>query len=611
MGIDLVTGRRRLVAVALFALFMVAPGIAQAQGNARYEVVIERDVMVPTRDATRLAIDIYRPDADGAFPALVERTPYDKTKSSEIRAGAHTYFAERGYVFLVQDVRGRYASEGTFYPFRDSGWHEHRDGFDTVAWIAAQPWSNGEVGVLGGSHSGQTAYMLAPTQPPALGAMFVRESAADLHKHWFYRGGAFEHGFVTNWVGRTLAKNVIERAYGGEQRTLAQAQVQGFLDHKDNHLWYLPVDRFPAFPHTKELSFYDDWIAHQSDGPYWWRQNVAMNHHLFTVPVYHQGGWYDIFLQGTIENYTGLRARAGSAVARDNQKLVIGPWIHGPSYVGVTEVGAVTFPGADEVQYNDIRLRWFDYWLRDIDNGVADEPPVLIYVMGDNRWRQENEWPLARTQYTRYYFGAGPSGSIGSINDGRLGRIPPGDAEQPATFRYDPDRPVPTLGGNTLYIASGPQDHRAADRQSLTFTSEVLTEALEITGPVTAILYAMSSAVDTDWTVRLTEVYPDGRSINIVDGVLRARYRDDPAVPRLIEPGKIYRYEVDLWATSNVFQAGNRLRVSVHSSNFPRWSRNLNIADSPEQGMRPEVAYNTVLHDDAWPSHIVLPVIPR
>ena len=593
----------------LLAVLLQLPATASAQTEARYDVIVETDVAVAMRDGTVLRLDIYRPDAAGPFPALIERTPYDKSRSSEIRAGAHTYFAARGYVFMVQDVRGRYESDGDFYPFRDAGWQARRDGYDTVAWIGEQAWSNGRIGIVGGSHTGQTAYMLAPTQPPGVAAMFVRESASDLHKHWIYRGGAFEHAFVTTWVGLTFAKDLIERSPASGPG--GQAAIHDFIAAPESYLWNLPVNEFPAFRDLPVLAFYDDWLAHQADGPYWWRQNVGMQHHRFTVPVYHLGGWYDIFLQGTIENYQGLATRAGTQLARDNQRLVIGPWVHGPSNVGVTEVGSLTFPGADDVQYNDIRLRWFDQWLRDVDSGLDDEPPVLIYVMGDNVWRHETEWPLARTQYTKFYFGAGPAGTISSLNDGRLGRAVPAHDQPPASFRYDPNQPVPTLGGNTLFIAGGPQDHRAADEMSLTFTSEPLAADLEVTGPVTAVLHALSSAVDTDWTVRLSEVWPDGRSINIVDGIQRARYRDDPAKPSLIEPGKIYTYEIDLWATSTVFKAGNRLRVSVHSSNFPRWTRNLNTATSPEEGLKPEVAYNTVLHEAAWPSHIVLPVIPR
>ncbi|MDP6951863.1 MAG: CocE/NonD family hydrolase [Alphaproteobacteria bacterium] len=588
----------RRIAVLFAGFLAVAP--VWAEDEARYGVIVERDVMVAMRDGVRLAIDVYRPDAPGTFPALVERTPYDKTRSSEIRAEAHTYFAERGYVFMVQDVRGRYASEGNYYPFRDAGWDARTDGYDTIAWIADQPWSNGSVGVVGGSHTGQTAYMLAQSQPPALGAIFARESASDLHKHWIYRGGAFEYGFVTAWVGLTFAGDIITRTLTERPAARARGAIQAFLDNPQPYFTQLPVNGFEPYSGIEGLSFYYDWLAEQADGPYWQRQAIAREHADFTVPVAHLGGWYDIFLQGTIENYEGLRDNAGSALARDNQRLVIGPWVHGPTNVGVTQVGELEFPGADAVGYNAIRARWFDHWLRGIDNGVTDEPPVLIYVMGDNRWRHENEWPLARTEVTNLYF----------REDG-LAAEAPGADEGASSFTYDPATPVPTLGGNTLFLPGGPRDHRAADALSLTFTGEPLDAPLEVTGPVTAVLYGASSAVDTDWTVRLSEVYPDGRSINIVDGIVRARYRDDPAAPHLLEPGEIVRYEVDLWATSNVFQAGNRMRVSVHSSNFPRWDRNLNTAESPEEGTTWVTATNTVYHDAEHPSHIVLPVIPR
>jgi putative CocE/NonD family hydrolase len=328
------------------------------------------------------------------------------------------------------------------------------------------------------------------------------------------------------------------------------------------------------------------------------------------VPVAHLGGWYDIFLNGTIKNYLGIQARGGGG-ARGNQKLVIGPWIHGPKNVGAVQVGALTFPGADLVQYNEIRLPWFDHWLKGMHTSAVDEPSVLIYVMGDNAWRAEHEWPLARTRYTKFYFHGGTSGSIASLNDGTLSTAAPRGAESPDTFRYDPLDPIPTLGGNTLFIPSGPQDHRDADARSLTYSSEPLPADLEVTGPITAVLHAMSSAVDTDWVVRLTDVYPDGRSINIADGILRARYRESRTTPTLIEPGTLYEYTIDLWATSTVFKAGHRLRVSVHSSSFPRWDRNLNTAESPEVGARTEVALNTIFHDELRPSHIVLPVIPR
>ena len=604
---------RRCAVALLVACVAVGWGTALADHEASRpdnEILVEENVMVPMSDGTRLATDIYRPRAAGKFPALVERTPYDKKNSSEIQVGAHRFFTERGYVILVQDTRGRYASEGTFYPNLDDAWLARRDGFDTVQWIAAQPWSNGKVGVIGGSQSGQTAYMIGPTQPPALNSMFVRESASDLHEEWFYRGGAFEHGFVTGWTGISFGSDILHRAFRDQSREAALGTLKAFIDNRESFYWHLPVSEFPVFKVAPGFQFYYDWTRHHDDGPYWWQQDVGLRHHLFQVPVYHLGGWYDIFLGGTIKNYLGIRA-TGGARARPNQKLVIGPWIHGPKNVGATKVGAFTFPGADAVQYNEIRLRWFDYWLKGMHTSVMDEPPVLIYVMGDNVWRAEREWPLPRTRYTNFYFHGGTGGSVYSLNDGRLSIAAPDAPEHPESFTYDPLHPIPTLGGNTLFIPSGPQDHRDADARSLTYTSDALGSDLEVTGPIRAVLYAMSSAVDTDWTVRLNDVHPDGRSINVADGVVRARYRDSRAAPRLIEPGRVYVYDIDLWATSNVFKAGHRLRVSVHSSNFPRWDRNLSTPDSPESGAKPETALNTIFHDELRPSHIVLPVIPR
>jgi hypothetical protein len=591
----------------VLAAFSIARA-AEPVSAARYKVLVERNVMVPMADGTRLAIDIYRPDAPGRFPALVERTPYDKTKSSEIQVGAHTYFAERGYLFLVQDTRGRYASQGRFYPFLDDGWLANRDGYDTVQWIARQSWCDGNVGVLGGSYTGQTAYMIAPTQPPALRALFVRESASDLFDHWVYRGGAFELGFLAAWSTRIFGPDVVARAFGDD--AAAKRRLESQIAKQDQDFWYLPVDSYPPLRWAPGWQHYYDWAAHNRDGPYWWQQNVGMQHERFQVPVYHLGGWYDIFLKGTIENYLGLRSRAATATARDNQKLVIGPWIHGPGNVSKVRVGELDFPGADQVDYNAIRLRWFDRWLKGIDTGVTREPPVLVYTMGANEWRTHSEWPPAGARSTPYYLGSGAPGTGPiSLYDGTLSSEPPAGAEGSASYVYDPQVPVPTLGGSTLFIPSGPTDHRKADAGSLTFTSAPLARDLEVTGPVTAVLYAQSSAPDTDWVVRLSDVYPDGRSILIVDGILRARYRDSMREPSPILPGATYRYDIDLWSTSNVFKAGHRLRVSVASSNFPRWDRNLNSAESPETGTQPQIARNTVLFSAEHPSHVLLPVL--
>jgi uncharacterized protein len=601
----------RLAAWLALSLLLAAAGLAAAQQQPAplYQVISERNVMVPMSDGTRLAIDIYRPDAPGKFPALVERTPYDKTKSSEIQVGAHTFFAERGYVFLVQDTRGRFASEGTFYPFIDDAWLRNRDGYDTVQWIARQAWSDGKVGVLGGSYTGQTAYMIAPTQPPALRALFVRESAADLFDHWVYRGGAFELGFIATWSTRTFGPDIVARAFP-DDADAAKRRLDTAIASLDGDLRHLPLATYPPLRWAPGWQYFYDWVGHDRDGPFWWQQNVARNHPLFQVPVAHLGGWYDIFLKGTIENFQGLQKNAGTTLARNNQKLVIGPWVHGPTNVGKVAVGELKFPGADEVDLNRTRLKWFDTWLKGIDAAVTSEPPILIYVMGANHWRTENEWPLARAHVKPYYLRAGDPGNATTLYDGQLSLEPPSAAEAFASYTYDPRDPVPTLGGNTLYLPSGPTDQRKAEVKCLTFSSGPLDRDLEVTGPLKAVLHAKSSAVDTDWVVRLSDVYPDGRSILIADGILRARYRESLSEPSLIAPGRVYRYDIDLWATSNVFKAGHRLRVSVTSSNFPRWSRNLNSAESPQSGAHFEIAENTVYFDAPRPSHLLLPVVP-
>ncbi len=605
----------RTVSFGLVVLLFAWSGAALAQvlkSEPTFEVIIDENVMVPMSDGTLMAVDVYRPDAEGKFPTLLERTPYNKSNFV-----GNAYFAERGFVYVESDTRGRFNSKGAFYPFLDDAWLENRDGFDTVNWVAKQPWSNGEVGVAGGSHTGQTAYMIGPTQPEPMKAIFARESASNLRDHWVFRGGAFEHGFITAWTARTFGPNVIEKAYEGAQRDNELAKLASAVADQANGYWNLPLNEYPVFKSTPGWQFYYDWVTNAKDGPYWWQQAIELKHNRFEVPVFHLGGWYDIFQDGTIKNFLGIQKNGATELARNNQKLVIGPWVHGPSNVGKTEVGEMMFPGADiypdgdELSYDTLRRRWFDVWNKGMDTGFTKEPPVLIYVMGDNKWRFEDEWPLARTQYTNYYFGGGQSGTIVSVNDGTLSAKTPQGAQNADSYEYDPLNPIMSNGGNALFIANGPLDQRESNARSLTYTSAVLTEDLEVTGPIKAVLHAMSSAVDTDWVVTLTEVYPDGRSMLIQDGILRARFRGSQTDPTLIEPGKIYEYEVDLWATSNVFKAGNRIRVAVQSSNFPRWDRNLNTAESPETGAKSVVALNTVFRDSVRPSHIVLPVIPR
>lgn len=593
-----------------FALPLALVALAWGQPPLLWgQAAIERDVRVAMTDGVHLALDVYRPAAPGRYPTLLERTPYGKAKSAEIGTRAHEYFPLRGYALIVQDVRGRGLSEGRYYPNVDDGWGERRDGQETAAWIARQPWSDGRVIAVGGSASGQTAYRLAATGAPTLAGLFVRESSADLHAEWFYRGGAFEHQFVTGWVA-SLGTEVVERAPAGPIKEAAAARLAGFkAGTRDGHR-RLPVYVPPVGALDDGFRFYDDWLAHPAADAYWQAQDISARHAHFAVPGCHLGGWYDIFLGGTIRHFEGIRRNARDASAREGQCLIIGPWTHGPNRLAVDKAGDLTFPGA-AIDINEWRLRRFEHWLGGAKPAAPHDAPVVIYVMGENRWRAEQEWPLARARQTRFHLRAGRSGSIDSLNDGTLRTEAPRATEPADRFVYDPADPVRTLGGNSLFGPDGPRDHRAADRRSLTYTSPPLTEDLEVTGPVNAVLFASSSAVDTDFVVRVSDVHPDGRSINIVDGIQRARYRRSPATAALLRPGQVERYEIDLWATSNVFKAGHRIRVSVTSSNFPRWDRNLNTAETPAKGTKHVRAENTIFHEPGRESHVVLPIVPR
>lgn len=573
----------------------------------RYETVHEKDVEIPMRDGTVLRANITRPRAEGRFPVLLERTPYNKEAGSENAVGSPEFFARRGYVVVIQDVRGRFASEGEFYPFRDDGAGDLRDGYDTVEWLARQPWSNGRVGTIGGSYSGATQYRNALSRPPHLRAMFVRESSADYYQEWVYRGGAFELGFNMDWALRVTLNNLDRLVSDEDRRRRLRGILERASEEKDH--WYGRLPLYP-FPPLEGLSdWFNDWLAHPQDGPYWWRFNVERYHHEIETPIYHLGGWYDIFLAGTLKHYTGLKRRARTEEARRAQKLIIGPWVHGPLNIGNSRAGEWDFGPQAALDFNELRLPWFDYWLKDIDTGVMDEPPVRIFVMGVNQWRHEEDWPPPGIRYTPYYFRTGPTGSIASLNDGALSPEPPQGSEDPNGYLYDPYDPVPTRGGSNLGIPNGVYDQREVEQRCLTFTSPPLERELEVTGPVKAVLYAMSSAPDTDWVVRLCDVHPDGYSRLLCDGILRARYRDSFQEPRPMEPGKVYRFEVDLWATSNVFLPGHRIRVSVTSSCFPRFDRNLNTSGPIHREAAGRTALNTVFHDTLRPSHIVLPVL--
>jgi uncharacterized protein len=560
-------------------------------------VSVLRDLVQPMRDGTRLRADVYLPDGPGPFPALVERTPYGKDNSPEMQVGAPPFFARHGYAVVVQDVRGRFASEGRFVPFHDDGWGPTRDGYDTVEWIATQPWCTGQVGTIGGSYAGATQYRLAPTRPPHLRAMYVRESSADYWAEWVYHGGAFELAFMLEWTVRWTYNNLAHLARSDAEYRARKGILERALAELPSWQRHVPLGPNPLVEGLDD--WYNDFLAHPEDGPYWRQWSIQSQHAEIDTPMVHLGGWFDIFLAGTLKNYMGIRAKGRTAAARAGQRLVVGPWVHGPWNMAKRVQGEVDFGDEGVRDYNAIRLPWFDYWLKGVSNGVLDEPPVQLFVMGENRWRFADAYPWPGTRYVPWYFHAG----------GGLDQTAPTGAEPADSYLYEFDDPVPTLGGATLNLPGGAFDQRPIEGRCLVYTSAPVERPLTIIGPVTATLHAMSSAPDTDWVVRLTDVHPDGTSRLLTDGILRARYRESTTSPRPLTPHRVYEFSVDLWATANTFLPGHRIRIAVTSSSFPRFDRNPNTGGSIGGEATGLPALNTVFHDAVRPSHVTLPVI--
>jgi putative CocE/NonD family hydrolase len=577
-------------------------------------LIIERDVPVDMRDGTVLRADIYRPDSSERFPVLLQRTPYDKNQPrisllllNAIRA------ASAGYAVMVQDVRGRFASDGEFYTFR----HEPDDGYDTIQWAAAQSWSSGKVGMFGLSYVGATQWLAAIASPPALAAIVPVVTASDYHEGWTYQGGAFELGFNASWTLSNLAlATLVRRQSAGETFPEGFRQTYfGLVDEMCQAFETMPLKNLPLLKEYNLAPYYYDWLQHPTDDAYWQPWKIEAQHANVTVPALNVGGWYDIFLGGTIRNYLGMRQHGGTPAARQYQRLIIGPWKHGLPLNSVS--GDMAFGIMAEsfaIDLEGMQLRWYDHWLKGIDNGVRQDAPVRLFVMGENVWREEQEWPLARTQYVRYYLHS--RGKANSLRgDGILSPTEPG-MEEPDRFLYDPRHPVPTRGGGLCCwpgaLPQGGYDQTPVETRQdvLVYTTPPLREAVEVTGPVLVTLYAASSAVDTDFTAKLVDVHPSGFAQNLTDGIVRARYRTSTAQQELIEPGTVYAYTIDLWATSNVFKAGHCIRLEISSSNFPRFDRNPNTGGVLAEETEMAPAIQTIYHHGSYPSHVTLPLIP-
>jgi putative CocE/NonD family hydrolase len=549
-------------------------------------VIVDRDVAVPMRDGVVLRADVYRSESAGRVPAIVNRTPYDRTSPLIPRAALDPERAvEAGFALVCQDVRGQHGSEGEFYTFGAEG----LDGYDTVEWVAAQPWCDGAVGMAGRSYAAAAQWLAAIEAPPHLRAIAPVVIGGGYYDGWIYQGGAFQLGFNLFWTRLVTSPRSATRL----------SELEPLWEH-------LPL---PSAPVPEAAArYYHDWLAHPTDDEYW--QALAINRRYANVhvPALNVGGWYDVFLGGTLENFARMRREGASEEARRGQRLLVGPWAHGTTYGSYPDHSFPRFDGVDRIDFDERQLSWFAHHLR--GEPAPDASPVRIFVMGENRWRDEEDWPLVRARETPWYL---RSGSV-------LSSEPPGD-EEPDGYVYDPADPAPTIGGPTslpapmLKTNSGPLDRGRVEARPdvLVYTSEALERPLEVTGPLTVILYAATSARDTDFVVTLTDVEPDGPSVILAEGVLRARFREGTDREVLVEPGRPYRYAIDLVATSNVFLPGHRLRVAVTSSSFPRFDRNPNTgnrlgADGPGD-LRS--ASQTIFHDRERPSRIVLPVVAR
>jgi putative CocE/NonD family hydrolase len=565
----------------------------------RGQTVEESGVKIPMRDGTLLDAMVWRPAAPGRYPVLVERVAYELI--GRARANGQLY-ASHGYAVVAQNVRGSFASEGEFTLMRDDGWGERQDGYDTIEWAAAQPWSNGAVGMFDGSYSGSTQYMLAPSRPPHLRALFVRQSTGDLYRDWAYRGGAYVYGFSRRWTATSILAPQLGRRTGLLSEEASRQRIERAIADHERDLWTLPTASWP--PIEGLADWYWDVVDHPEDGPFWHPVTMSRVVSEVDTPILHLGSWFDVFLGGTLRAYTGVREHGRSAATRAAQRLIVGPWIHGPANLALRAFGDLDFGPEAVFDLNDWRLRWYDRWLKGDQNGVMDGPPVRVFLMGTNRWLGLPEWPPADAEYRPLHLASGSEPGRGRLTF----EAPPAD-DAADTFTYDPSDPVPsTVTG----LQTWPNDQRSIEARQgdvLVYTSEVLTEEMHVVGPVSAVLHAASSAADTDWVVRLCDVWPDGRSITVCDGILRARYRESFERPVLLEADEVYRLTVDLRATAQTFKAGHRLRVHVASSDFPRYDRNLNTGGPVAQETTPVVARNTVFHDSVRPSHLLLPVL--
>ncbi len=568
----------------------------------------QTNVAVPMRDGTILRADVYRPAGSGRFPTLLQRIPYGKHSPRYRSMYLDPMRAlDRGYAVVIQDVRGRHASDGEWYPYV----HEAVDGYDTIDWIASQAWSDGNVGMFGISYHGATQWLAATEAHPSLKAIIPGVTADSYYDSWTYLGGVFQLFWVSGWAAGFALDDFGERA---ARHPEAKARLREWRRDPLAVANHLPLAGMDGMREVAE--YYYDWLAHPTYDDYWKAIAPREKFDRITVPALIQGGWYDGFIRATLRCYEGVRERGATELARSQQHLVVGPWLHQPlpdpsagiGYFGPSASGAA-------IDWHGMQLAWFDRWLLGEDNGADSDPPVYIFVMGRNEWRAEEAWPPPDAETMTLFLRS--DGRANTLNgDGALSVDPPGESEAADRFLYNPLNPVPThggahLGGIPTVFEVGAQDQRAVEGRGdvLVYTSAPLERDTEVVGNVTLDLWAATTASDTDWTAKLVDVHPDGLAINVCDGILRASYRESLESPSPIRPGVAYRYRVDVGPTAMLFRKGHRIRLEVSSSNFPAFARHTGAPHDEAVDLTP--AMQTVLHDAGHPSALALPVVRR
>jgi len=576
-----------------------------------YNIIIERDVMVSMRDGVRLATDVYRPDDDTKHPVLVNGHPYD---NDHFLATHELLFsplvgAQRGYTVVVQEARGRAGSEGTWRPYGN----EAQDAYDTVEWAAAQPWSDGNVGLYGACALGWTAIQGAVEAPPHLKAVFAYMTAINYHSGWTYSDGAFELGFQMSWVWTILAHDTLSRLnlkpadLEQAQCKLAEARVD--IAQSGRHL---PLIDFPAFQ-DGVAPYWREWLSHPSYDEFWNNADAVPRADRINVPVLHMSAWYDTCLKGHMDLHAALQ-RHGNPKVRDRHRLLLGPWDHSayynkrPTCAGQRDFGPSVMTGPDTLA--PIAFQWFDHWLKGEGDGFMPESKIRYFQMGEEVWKETDSWPPAHTIVPYYLHSAGQANS--RMGDGMLSTEPPG-TESSDSYVYDPFDPVPTRGGRSMIdVLPGIENQAEIEQRQdvLVYTTPRLAKPVAIAGRISVALYASSDAPDTDFTAKLVDVEPDGYCANIAEGLVRARYRHGCTQEEFLTPGEVTEYCIDLWDMAHTFRPNHRIRLEISSSNFPRFDRNLNARVTPALGSAEDAqkAVQQVFHNAKYPSRLNLPV---